>query len=151
MAKVDLHVLPFLCVLYLMAFLDRFVLFSPVGSSQCGINRLMADFVNRVNISNAVLFGLQQDLDIQTGTKYNTALTIFFVPYIIFEVPDPYISRGFSELMMRIDPIKHTAKKTQAACLVVVLYGNVWFRYGHAGAGTELGWFDGYSLLSGFV
>lgn len=40
----------------------------------------------RVNISNAVLFGLQQDLDIQTGTKYNTALTIFFVPYIIFEV-----------------------------------------------------------------
>lgn len=28
MAKVDLHVLPFLCVLYLMAFLDRFVLFS---------------------------------------------------------------------------------------------------------------------------
>ncbi|PCG90302.1 hypothetical protein PENOC_102770 [Penicillium occitanis (nom. inval.)] len=63
MAKVDLHVLPFLCVLYLMAFLDR------------------------VNISNAVLFGLQQDLDIQTGTKYNTALTIFFIPYIIFEIP----------------------------------------------------------------
>jgi hypothetical protein len=25
MAKVDLHILPFLCVLYLMAFLDRFV------------------------------------------------------------------------------------------------------------------------------
>ncbi|EEA24476.1 High-affinity nicotinic acid transporter [Talaromyces marneffei ATCC 18224] len=63
MSKVDLHVLPFLCVLYLMAFLDR------------------------VNISNAVLFGLQKDLDIQTGTKYNTALTIFFVPYIIFEIP----------------------------------------------------------------
>lgn len=41
---------------------------------------------NRVNISNAVLFGLQKDLDITTGTKYNTALTIFFVPYIIFEV-----------------------------------------------------------------
>lgn len=46
-------------------------------------------FLNRVNISNAVLFGLQQDLDIQTGTKYNTALTIFFIPYIIFEVPNP--------------------------------------------------------------
>lgn len=29
MAKVDLHVLPFLCVLYLMAFLDRFVLLFP--------------------------------------------------------------------------------------------------------------------------
>lgn len=63
MTKIDLHVLPFLCVLYLMAFLDR------------------------VNISNAVLFGLETDLDIAAGTKYNTALTIFYVPYIIFEIP----------------------------------------------------------------
>ncbi|KAH8702563.1 putative MFS transporter [Talaromyces proteolyticus] len=63
MTKIDLHVLPVLCVLYLMAFLDR------------------------VNISNAALFGLQSDLNIVKGTKYNTALTIFFVPYIIFEVP----------------------------------------------------------------
>lgn len=39
-----------------------------------------------VNISNAVLFGLETDLHITAGTKYNTALTIFFVPYIIFEV-----------------------------------------------------------------
>jgi hypothetical protein len=26
-------------------------------------------------------------LKIEEGTKYNTALTIFFVPYIIFEIP----------------------------------------------------------------
>ncbi|KAJ9299963.1 hypothetical protein DTO217A2_8069 [Paecilomyces variotii] len=64
MAKIDWHVLPVLCVLYLWAFLDR------------------------VNISNAVIFGLEDDLDINpAGTKYNTALTIFFVPYIIFEIP----------------------------------------------------------------
>lgn len=52
---------------------------------------------------------------------------------------------------MRIDSIEHTAKKTQAACLVVVLHGHVWVCYGHAGSGAELGWFDGYSLLSGVV
>ncbi|KKA21914.1 hypothetical protein T310_4078 [Rasamsonia emersonii CBS 393.64] len=63
MAKIDWHILPVLCVLYLLAFLDR------------------------VNISNAALFHLKQDLNIVDGTKYNTALTIFFVPYIIFECP----------------------------------------------------------------
>ena len=51
-------------------------------------------FWKRVNISNAVLFGLQQDLDIQTGTKYNAALTIFFVPYIILEVGNLELERG---------------------------------------------------------
>ncbi|KDQ53715.1 hypothetical protein JAAARDRAFT_39025 [Jaapia argillacea MUCL 33604] len=60
--KIDLHILPVLCVMYLLAFLDR------------------------VNISNAVLFGLQTDLHL-TGLQYNNALVIFFVPYIIFEIP----------------------------------------------------------------
>lgn len=41
----------------------------------------------RVNISNAAILGLKEDLNITDGTKYNTALTIFFVPYIIFEIP----------------------------------------------------------------
>ncbi|KAL2814624.1 putative MFS transporter [Aspergillus granulosus] len=63
MAKVDWHVVPFLCIMYLLAFLDR------------------------VNISNAKVLGLAEDLDIVEGTKYNTALTIFFVPYILFEIP----------------------------------------------------------------
>lgn len=40
-----------------------------------------------MNISNAAILGLKEDLDIVHGTKYNTALTIFFVPYIIFEIP----------------------------------------------------------------
>jgi MFS family permease len=41
---------------------------------------------HRVNISNAAILGLQKDLDIE-NTKYNTALTIFFVPYVLFEIP----------------------------------------------------------------
>ncbi|KAB8232108.1 MFS transporter [Aspergillus alliaceus] len=63
MAKIDWHIVPCLCVMYLLAFLDR------------------------VNISNAAVLGLQEDLNIVNGTKYNTALTIFFVPYVIFEIP----------------------------------------------------------------
>jgi MFS family permease len=62
MRKIDLRVMPFLCVLYLLAFLDR------------------------VNIANAKSFFLVRDLNL-TGVEYNTALTIFFVPYIFFEIP----------------------------------------------------------------
>ncbi|RHZ52316.1 putative MFS transporter [Aspergillus thermomutatus] len=62
MAKIDWHIVPCLCVMYLLAFLDR------------------------VNISNAAILGLQKDLNIE-NTKYNTALTIFFVPYVLFEIP----------------------------------------------------------------
>ncbi|KAJ5723911.1 hypothetical protein N7488_001946 [Penicillium malachiteum] len=71
MAKIDLHILPCLCVLYLLAFLDR------------------------VNISNAALLGLKDDLNIATGMKYNIALTIFFVPYIIFEIPSNILLKKF--------------------------------------------------------
>ncbi|OJD10546.1 hypothetical protein ACJ73_09761, partial [Blastomyces percursus] len=63
MTKIDFHLLPVLCVLYLLAFLDR------------------------VNISNAVIFGLKEELGIESGNKYNAALTIFFVPYILLEIP----------------------------------------------------------------
>lgn len=71
MTKIDLHVIPFLCILYLLAFLDR------------------------VNIANAKSFGLATNLDL-TGVQYNTALTIFFVPYIIAEVPSNVLLKKLS-------------------------------------------------------
>lgn len=61
-AKIDFRVIPILSIMYLLAFLDR------------------------TNIANASVFGLQKDLGL-TGNQYNTSLTIFFVPYIIFEIP----------------------------------------------------------------
>ncbi|KAH8597839.1 MFS transporter [Bisporella sp. PMI_857] len=66
--KCDLHVLPVLFVMYTFAFLDR------------------------INIGNAKIQGLMKDLNM-TGQQYNLALLIFFIPYIILEVP--------SNLMLR--------------------------------------------------
>ncbi|MCJ1375331.1 hypothetical protein MMC20_006566 [Loxospora ochrophaea] len=66
MSKIDFRVIPFLSILYFLAFLDR------------------------TNVANAAIFGLQKDLGL-TGTEYNTALTIFFVPYILFEIPSNLI------------------------------------------------------------
>lgn len=71
MAKIDLRVIPFLCILYLLAFLDR------------------------VNIANAKSFGLVADLGL-TGVQYNTCLTMFFVPYVLCEIPSNVLLKKFS-------------------------------------------------------
>jgi hypothetical protein len=48
--------------------------------------------IGRTNIANAIIFGLREDLGIAPGsTQYNIALTIFFVPYILFEIPSNII------------------------------------------------------------
>lgn len=49
-------------------------------------------FLDRTNIANASIFGLQKDLKLSSnGDQYNTALTMFFVPYIAFEIPSNII------------------------------------------------------------
>ncbi|KAL8825954.1 MAG: hypothetical protein Q9191_004096 [Dirinaria sp. TL-2023a] len=68
--KIDFRVLPVLFVLYVAAFLDR------------------------VNISNALTLGLQKDLKLKSN-EANVALTIFFVPYVLFEVPSNVLMKRF--------------------------------------------------------
>lgn len=51
---------------------------------------------HRVNIANAITLGLPQDLHLDAKTNQtNVALTIFFVPYIIFEIPSNLLLRHF--------------------------------------------------------
>lgn len=71
MYRVDLRVIPCLCVMYLLAFLDR------------------------VNIANANVFGLSTELNLNINNRYNTALVIFFVPYILFEIPSNMLLKKF--------------------------------------------------------
>jgi MFS family permease len=44
-------------------------------------------FIDRSNIGNARIVGLATDLKLGTGPKFNIALTIFYVPYILVDVP----------------------------------------------------------------
>ncbi|CAG8069231.1 unnamed protein product [Penicillium nalgiovense] len=69
--KLDIHVVPILMFLFLLAFLDR------------------------INIGNARIQGLEKDLGMK-GHDYNIALFIFFVPYILFEVPSNLILKKVS-------------------------------------------------------
>lgn len=65
MWKIDLNVVPPFCLLYFLAFLDR------------------------VNISNAKIYGMEADLNL-SSTQFSAALTVFFAPYIVFEVLSNY-------------------------------------------------------------
>ncbi|KAK9680510.1 hypothetical protein K7432_015913, partial [Basidiobolus ranarum] len=60
--KLDKRLIPFLALLYLCSFLDR------------------------VNIGNAKLAHIDQDLAL-TPSEYNWSLSIFFIGYVLFEVP----------------------------------------------------------------
>ncbi|ORY59184.1 major facilitator superfamily domain-containing protein [Pseudomassariella vexata] len=66
--KLDLCVLPILFIVYMMSFLDR------------------------INISNARIQGLTEELGL-TGTRFNVALFVYFIPYILLEVPSNMILR----------------------------------------------------------
>jgi hypothetical protein len=59
--KIDLMIIPTVSLLYLFCFIDR------------------------ANIGNARLAGLEKDLKL-AGYDYNAVLSVFYVSYIIFEV-----------------------------------------------------------------
>lgn len=69
--KCDIHIIPPLFVLFLLAFLDR------------------------TNIGNAKIQGLDTSLHMG-GNDYNVALLVFFVPYILLEVPSNIIIKNIA-------------------------------------------------------
>ncbi|RAQ53615.1 vitamin H transporter [Aspergillus flavus] len=60
--KVDLTLLPTIWVMYLLSYLDR------------------------TNIGNAKISGMEVDLEL-TSNQYSIALVVFFIGYVVFEVP----------------------------------------------------------------
>jgi len=54
----------------------------------------LLSFLDRGNIGNARLQGLQSELHL-TGNQYNIALTMYFIPYCIFECPANLVLKKF--------------------------------------------------------
>ncbi|KAM5353740.1 hypothetical protein ACJ41O_000390 [Fusarium nematophilum] len=69
---VDWRLVPLITMLYLFSFMDR------------------------ANIGNANIEGMSTSLSI-SGTEYNIALMIFFVPYVLSEVPSNYLLAMFQK------------------------------------------------------
>ncbi|TID13934.1 Protein argonaute [Venturia nashicola] len=83
--KVDFHVIPVLTLLFLMAFLDR----SNIGRFP-RTNPWTGHWLTWQPPGNAKIQGLEKDLKMK-GNDYNVALFVFFIPYILFEVPSNMI------------------------------------------------------------
>ncbi|KAI0893387.1 MFS transporter [Annulohypoxylon nitens] len=75
--KIDWRIIPLLQFLYMLTFLDR------------------------VNIGNARLWNLERDLKM-SGYDYNIVVLIFYIPYIILEIPSNYFFN-------RVEPRKFMA------------------------------------------
>ncbi|KAI5459137.1 major facilitator superfamily domain-containing protein [Mariannaea sp. PMI_226] len=69
--KLDLWIVPPVMLLYLLSFLDR------------------------VNVGNARLYGLEEDLGLK-GNQYQTAVSILFVTYILSELPSNLVIKHFT-------------------------------------------------------
>ncbi|KAK4152566.1 hypothetical protein C8A00DRAFT_44377 [Chaetomidium leptoderma] len=65
--KIDWHTVPLVTLLYMLCFLDR------------------------INIGNARIQGLVDDLDMKEGVRFNWALSIFYIVYLLVEVPSNII------------------------------------------------------------
>ena len=64
--KVDLRLLPMLCLMFLMCYLDR------------------------SNLAQARLAGLEEDLGLK-GNEFNTATSVLFVGYLLMQLPSNVI------------------------------------------------------------
>ncbi|KAH6874389.1 major facilitator superfamily domain-containing protein [Thelonectria olida] len=73
--KLDIRLVPMLALLYLICHIDR------------------------ANIGNAKIEGMVDDLGM-TGVQYNTVLSIFFIPYVLFEIPSNIVLKKFKRPSM---------------------------------------------------
>jgi MFS family permease len=98
--KIDLMVVPTVSLLYLFCFIDR------ANIGKCSLQRRKTSSLTSLT-GNARLAGLEKDLGLK-GYGYNSILSIFYVSYILFEIPSniackkigpgyfiPAISAGF--------------------------------------------------------
>ncbi|KAG6297921.1 hypothetical protein E4U46_002240 [Claviceps purpurea] len=69
--KLDLHLIPLIMAIYLFSFIDR------------------------VNVGNARLYHLERDLSL-TPSQFQLILSVFFIPYMLFEVPSNLVLKRFT-------------------------------------------------------
>ncbi|KKZ63810.1 hypothetical protein EMCG_01914 [[Emmonsia] crescens] len=69
--KIDLHLLLPLWVIFMFGFLDR------------------------INLGNVAVLGIMEELQLR-GNDFNIALQVFFVPYILLDIPSNIVLKNFS-------------------------------------------------------
>ncbi|EEH04161.1 conserved hypothetical protein [Histoplasma capsulatum G186AR] len=117
--KFDIHIIPILFLVYFCAFLDR------------------------INVGNALIEGMLEELNMNNTNDPRIALLIFFVPYILLEVPS-------NVLLKRVAPSTWITILTFFFGLVTVCQGFVKGPKGLIVCRFFLGVFEA-GLLPGFI
>lgn len=89
--KLDSKIIPIVMLLYLFSFLDRQV----IHWCEPDESRLRKLIIRRVNIGNARLYGMEEDLGL-VRNQYQTAVSLLFVTYLLSEVPSNLILKKFT-------------------------------------------------------
>lgn len=79
--KVDIRLLPLLCLCYICSFIDRANIGRQAPTMQAQSEGSLATCANP-RTGNAKIEGLMDDLDLD-AVQYNTCLAIFFIPYVL--------------------------------------------------------------------
>lgn len=87
------------------------------GKDRTDISALTQSFLDRVNIGNARLYGLAEDLSL-TGNRYQIAVSILFVTYILSELPSNLV-------LKKLRPSRWIAFITTGWGIVATLQGVV--------------------------
>ncbi|KAJ5768685.1 hypothetical protein N7533_001268 [Penicillium manginii] len=84
--KIDMTLLPTIWIMYLLSYMDRtkYIIMPSVPMDQ----RLT--HIHTYSIGNAKISGMETDLNLSSG-QYSIALVVFFVGYVVFEVPSNLI------------------------------------------------------------
>lgn len=80
--KIDLFLLPTIWLMYLLSYIDRTksVLHAVIHTKSP---------IDKCSIGNAKIAGMQADLHLSSG-QYSISLIVFFISYVLFEVPSKY-------------------------------------------------------------
>ena len=84
--KIDLHIVPIVAIIYLFCFIDRANIGLWARRSARSL-KLICHYAG-----NARLAGFEKDLNI-TGYGYNQVISIFYISYIIFEIPSNLVCK----------------------------------------------------------
>ena len=106
------------------------------------LSKILQSFIDRVNIGNARVAGLQADLKM-SDYQYSLALTITYIPYIIVETPASLVLKRVSANMFLPTMVVHWGLTTTLQGLVGSYQGLLTARF-------FLGLFEG-GLLPGIM
>lgn len=124
--KLDLKLLPPLSLLYLLSFLDR------------------------SNVANARIEGLVTDLHI-TGNQYLTALTLYFIGYVIFEASDVRNLHKSVFLIFSPGSLQYRSQKMDSSAMASNPDFGLGNRFNSHGSNAEPFWILRCSLLPWYV